>query len=183
MLRFLLLNFIVVLLCVSVVHHLYVRYKQSKTDKKVQSCIESVIVSSFVISVLTAFMFTLVYVKEAFYTVHIYSLQSSSALSSSALSSSAGTFYLGSGRFESRDQYFTYVKHEDGFRRYSFPADDVTIVQYDGAPKMIMTHGVYADDMLSRFYGMANQNSSMLPITPVKIYVPKNTIVQKFSVD
>lgn len=175
MLRFLFLNFVLVLCCISTALWCWSLFRKYTIGEELEINKGNVVFTSFVISLLTAFMFTMTYVKEAFYTVNIYSLQSSSPL--------AGPFYLGSGNFESRDQYFTYVKHEDGLMRYSFPANGVTIVQYNGTPKMIMSHGVYADNMLSRFYGMANKNSSMLPIYPVKIYVPKNTVIQKFSVN
>lgn len=104
--------------------------------------------------------------KEEHY-LHIYSLRNSNELS--------GSFVLGSGSIEETEYYYYFYKGKNGFVRDKMPVSQVSIQESDSIkPKIVSLEDVYSKDTWVKW--------SDSPSDEYIMYVPKNTVVQKFSV-
>lgn len=104
--------------------------------------------------------------KEEHY-LYIYSLKNSSEM--------RGDFVLGTGSIGEEEYYYYFYKGENGYVRDKMPVGRVSIQENDNMrPKIVRLYQLFSQDTWIKWRSSPREDYIM--------YVPKNTVVQKFSV-
>ena len=127
----------------------------------------NLLISGFCSLLLTLFIPTITKIEK--HTFELESIQDGSKIN--------GQFFLGSGYINERMKYSFYLSEQQGYKLYSIDASDAYIKYTDGKPKLEMYQEVITDDFINNF-------STTLDLkTNYKIYVPKGSILQNYTLD
>lgn len=158
-----------IILVLTILGYSYYLYRSRSKDG--DYIFGGVMISLFVIILLTTIGNT-VFLKEQFRTncsTEIISLSNSQSIS--------GSFFLGSGVIDSTEYYFTFKKDSDGsFSRWKTPTYNAKLYLTNNKKPQITWDRICYRAPTWLTYITCNQyrNSSY------DIYVPENTIIQKF---
>lgn len=160
-----------IILVLTILGYSYYLYRSRSKDG--DYIFGGVMISLFVIILLTMIGNT-VFLKEQFRTncsTEIISLSNSQSIS--------GSFFLGSGVIDSTEYYFTFKKDSDGaFNRWKIPAYSARLFLTNSqSPKIIWQRIYYGAPKWLTFLSRSEDRDTIYDI-----YVPENTIIQKFEV-